>query len=196
MNNVYEVQIGRTLLKMVEGDITRQKTFIIVNATNSRLQPGGGVDHAIHIAAGPTVLAELRKKYTECLPGEIVITDAGNLAKQGVKKIFHTVGPIWRGGDFFEQQTLASCYINCLHAAYQNYLESIAIPAICTGVYGDPIKGAASIAINTVFKHISGSLLDVFTEVIFVLFTADDFIIYKNILEKLLDSTKFSVSKF
>ena len=191
MNNICVAKIGNTSLKIAQDNIIHQTTSIIVNAANSRLQPGGGVDGAIHAAAGSSILAELRKAYSGCPPGEVVITNAGNLSRFGVKKIFHTVGPIWNGGNLDEQRILAACYSTCLQKAFQNSLFTITFPSISTGVYGYPIEKAVKIALKTVLECISESFHDIFEEIIFVLFSENDFNIYKKILEELLDSGQF-----
>lgn len=137
-------------LRLEEGDITRVTADAIVNAANSALAGGGGVDGAIHRAAGPTVMAELdeiRKKIGRCRTGHAVVTKAGRLS---ASYIFHAVGPVYRGGSEGEPEQLASCYRECLRLAAERDLKTIAFPAISTGIYGYPIDEAAAIAIREI----------------------------------------------
>lgn len=141
--------IGKTM-RLEEGDITRVEADAIVNAANSRLAGGGGVDGAIHRAAGPGVMAELdaiRAKIGHCPAGQAVATKAGKLR---ALYIFHAVGPVYRGGGEGEAEQLASCYRECLRMAAELDLESIAFPAISTGVYGYPMAEAARIAVREI----------------------------------------------
>jgi O-acetyl-ADP-ribose deacetylase (regulator of RNase III) len=126
------------------GDITQEDVEVIVNAANTGLRGGGGVDGAIHRAAGPTVMEECRK-IGACPTGEAVITNAGKLK---AKKIIHTAGPVWNGGKKDEAGLLRNCYRNSFLLAKKNLLKSIAFPAISTGVYGYPIEGATRIALS------------------------------------------------
>jgi O-acetyl-ADP-ribose deacetylase (regulator of RNase III) len=140
---------GNTL-RLEEGDITRVKADAIVNAANSALAGGGGVDGAIHRAAGPAVmeeLSEIRKKIGRCETGHAVVTKAGRLA---ASYIFHAVGPIYRGGSEGEAELLASCYRECLRLAAERDLKTIAFPAISTGIYGYPVDEAAAIAVREI----------------------------------------------
>lgn len=145
--NQWTSTIGKTL-RLEEGDITQVEADAIVNAANSRLQVGAGVDGAIHRAAGGSVMTELdgiRAKIGKCAPGEAVVTRAGKLKAQ---YIFHAVGPIYRGGEEGEADELASCYRECLQLAAERSLRTIAFPAISTGIYGYPLDQAAAIAIR------------------------------------------------
>ena len=133
-------------IELIKGDITKVKVDAIVNAANSSLMGGGGVDGAIHRAGGPAILEECRKiiaKQGSCKTGEAVITTAGNLP---AKFVIHTVGPVWNGARKNDASLLAACYQNSLNLAIDHELSSIAFPNISTGVYGYPKKEAAEIA--------------------------------------------------
>ena len=139
-----------TNITIQRADITKIKVDAVVNAANSSLLGGGGVDGAIHRTGGPTILAEcqqIRNKQGGCPTGKAVITTAGNLP---ARKIIHTVGPVWYGGKKDERHDLTNCYRNSLLLAAENKLNSIAFPNISTGVYGFPKAEAAKIAIDTV----------------------------------------------
>jgi len=139
------VQIGNARLEVVEGDITRQDTEAIVNAANSSLLGGGGVDGAIHRAGGPQILQECRK-IGGCPTGEARITGGGRLAARWV---IHTVGPIFRDGRHGEADLLAGAYRNSLRLASERGIKTVAFPSISTGAYGYPMAEAASIALTT-----------------------------------------------
>src|SRR5262249_5178616 len=128
-----KVRIGVSALELVQGDITRQEVDVLVNAANSHLAGGGGVDGAIHLAAGLAVMEETRQRYPlGCPTGDAVVTGAGNLP---VKFVFHAVGPVWRGGLQGEPELLRSVYRRCLELAGQQKCRSIAFPSISTGAY-------------------------------------------------------------
>lgn len=131
-------------LQIVEGDITRQNVDAIVNAANSTLLGGGGVDGAIHRAAGPELFEECRR-LKGCPTGEARITQGYMLA---AKWVVHTVGPVWRGGTYGEKELLANCYRNCFALAKKNGIRTIAFPSISTGAYGFPMATAARIAMT------------------------------------------------
>jgi len=144
-------------IEVIKGDITKIIVDAVVNAANTSLLGGGGVDGAIHRAGGVTILNECKKiigRQGSCRTGEAVVTSAGNLQ---ARFVIHTVGPVWNGGKNYEEQKLEDCYRNSLQLAEDNDCRSIAFPAISTGVYGFPKKEAAKIAVGTVYKFISCS---------------------------------------
>ena len=134
-------------LEAASGDITTERVDAIVNAANQQLRGGGGVDGAIHRAAGADRLHAACRAIGECPPGQAVVTDGFDLP---ARFIIHTVGPVWRGGSIGEPETLAACYRNSLAVADQIGARSVAFPAISTGVYGYPPEEAAAIAVTTV----------------------------------------------
>ena len=143
-----QVQIGSCTLELVTGDITQQATDAIVNAANSRLAGGGGVDGAIHRGGGPSIMAETRQKYPQgCPTGDAVITGAGNLP---ARYVIHTVGPVWSGGQQGEASLLASAYRRSLEVAVVHDCHSVAFPSLSTGAYGYPVEQAAQTALQTV----------------------------------------------
>jgi O-acetyl-ADP-ribose deacetylase (regulator of RNase III) len=138
-------------INFIYGNITKIKVDAIVNAANPGLLGGGGVDGAIHKAAGPQLLDQC-KKLNGCLSGEAKITDGFNLP---AKYIIHTVGPVWSGGNNKEEQILASCYRNSLNLAEKHGIKTIAFPAISTGIYGFPFESACIIALKTILQFLN-----------------------------------------
>jgi O-acetyl-ADP-ribose deacetylase (regulator of RNase III) len=165
-------------LKAEQGDITQARVDIIVNAANSSLLGGGGVDGAIHRAAGPGLLAECRT-LGGCPTGEARITGAHNLPH---RHVIHTVGPIWKGGGAGEAELLASCYRNSLQLARDHACMAIAFPAISTGVYGYPKQEAAEIAVATVRDWLANEAAGM--DVQFCCFDAGTLSVYRTLLPR------------
>ncbi len=167
---------------VLKGDITTLGTEAIVNAANKSLMGGGGVDGAIHRAAGPKLEDECKRvisKLGECRSGEAVITSAGDMHS---KYVIHTVGPVWQGGTKNEAQKLALCYRNSLSLAEDYHISEVAIPNVSTGVYGYPKKEAAEIAVTTVNKYLRSSKS--LKKVIFVCFDDENYQIYNNLINE------------
>jgi O-acetyl-ADP-ribose deacetylase (regulator of RNase III) len=178
-----EVIINKTKVTMIQGDITRQSTDAIVNAANSGLMGGGGVDGAIHRAGGPAILEECKKivaRQGRLPTGKAVITTGGNLQAQYV---IHTVGPIWHGGSRNEAKLLRSAYYECLKLATEHKLASISFPSISTGAYGYPVDEAVSTVVSFL-KEQATSLKDV----VFVLFDSRTYQRYRTALQVHPDS--------
>ncbi|GMU95568.1 O-acetyl-ADP-ribose deacetylase [Ignavibacterium album] len=167
----------KALIELYKGDITKIKVDAIVNAANNSLLGGGGVDGAIHRAAGPELL-EYNRKLGGCATGEAKISPGFRLPS---KYIIHTVGPIWQGGTANEDQLLANCYQNSLKLAVENQIKTIAFPAISTGVYGFPLDRATEIAIRTVKGFLRDN--DAIEKVVFVCFDDNTYEVYKRLLE-------------
>ncbi|MDH4263321.1 MAG: O-acetyl-ADP-ribose deacetylase [Spirochaetia bacterium] len=171
---MYEVFYLNKRIVIKSGDITHEKCSVVVNAANSTLLGGGGVDGAIHRAGGVEILRECQKIRKDVFPdglptGYAVMTTGGNLP---ASHVIHTVGPVWKGGDSGEPEALSMCYFNSLKIASDNQFTSIAFPAISTGVYGYPRDKAAAIASKTVKKYILRKEFPV--TVIFVFFSETD----------------------
>jgi len=168
---------------LLQGDITQQDTEAIVNAANSSLLGGGGVDGAIHRAGGPGILEECKQivaRQGRCPTGQAVITSGGNLK---AKYVIHTVGPVWRGGENHEGQLLADAYRNSLVLAREHDIKTIAFPSISTGAYRFPIDQAARIALKSVGDFISKP--SQFHQVRFILFSKKDLQKYQDAYEEL-----------
>ena len=172
-----EVTINQAKLRIIQGDITEQDTDAIVNAANSSLMGGGGVDGAIHRAGGPAILEECKQVVARQgrLPtGKAVMTTGGNLK---ARYVIHTVGPIWYGGDKGEPDLLASAYQESLKLAMENQLSSISFPSISTGAYGYPVDKASRVAIGVVIASLRQGVTSI-REVVFVLFDSQTFRAY------------------
>ena len=159
-------------IEIIKGDITKLKVDAIVNAANTSLLGGGGVDGAIHHAAGSELLKECRT-LNGCRTGEAKLT---KVYKLPAKYVIHTAGPVWRGGNNYESELLSDCYRNSLTVAVQNNIHTIAFPSISTGVYGFPIEKASDIALYTVIEFLSQH--SEIEKVIFVCFSESDFETY------------------
>ncbi|MBN8660339.1 MAG: O-acetyl-ADP-ribose deacetylase [Candidatus Obscuribacter phosphatis] len=182
LSNLSNLELNGRKIALKRGDITREEVDAIVNAANSSLLGGGGVDGAIHKAGGPEILRqckEIRARQGGCSPGQAVITAGGNLK---AAYVIHTVGPIWRCGTGNEAETLASAYRNSLALAAEFDLKSISFPSISTGAYGYPLEQAAEIATNTVKEYCRkerGSIEAIY----FVLFDQFTYDAYKQVLQ-------------
>lgn len=168
------------MIELVKGDITKIKTDAIVNAANSSLLGGGGVDGAIHRAGGKAILDEciaIRNRQGGCPTGEAVITTGGNLP---AKYVIHTVGPVWNGGKNNEETLLASAYRNSLQLAMDNNIKTIAFPNISTGIYGFPKNKAAIITVDTVRSFLA--VHKQIEQVIFVCFGEENYGLHEELL--------------
>jgi O-acetyl-ADP-ribose deacetylase len=183
-----EFKVGNATLQLVKGDITDVEADAIVNAANSTLLGGGGVDGAIHLKGGPKVLEECRliraTQWPDGLPtGKAVITSGGNLK---AKHVIHTVGPVWLGGFHIESELLKQAYRNSLKLAAANGLKTVAFPSISTGAYGYPIEEASRVATETVKNFLEKE--DKLEKVVFVLFSERDYQIFVKSAKALLES--------
>ena len=185
---VAEITINQAKLRIIQGDITKQDTDAIVNAANSSLMGGGGVDGAIHRAGGPAILEECKQivaRQGRLPTGKAVMTTGGNLK---ARYVIHTVGPIWRGGNNGEPELLASAYQESLKLAMENQLSSVSFPSISTGAYGYPIDKASRVAIGVVIASLRQSVTSV-REVVFVLFDSQTFRVYSSALKEIIELT-------
>ena len=181
-----EFKIGKAILRLVRGDITEMEVDAIVNAANSSLMGGGGVDGAIHRRGGPKILEDCKRiratEWPHGLPtGKAVITSAGNLK---AKHVIHTVGPIWRGGNRGEPELLANAYQNSLSLSVAKGLKTVAFPSISTGAYGYPIEQASRVALKAVKDFLEKE--DSLDKVVFVLFSGTALEVYADKAEELL----------
>ena len=179
------VRWGKTKVNLVQGDITDQDTDAVVNAANSSLMGGGGVDGAIHRRGGPAILEECKRirqrEWPGGLPaGKAVITTGGSLK---ARHVIHTVGPVWSGGRSGEAAALAACYCNSLRIAVRDSLRSVAFPSISTGAYGYPVREACRVALKAVKGYVESEGAP--AEVTFVLYSENDFKRYMEALEEL-----------
>ncbi|WP_161890539.1 O-acetyl-ADP-ribose deacetylase [Pontibacter russatus] len=173
--------MAETIIEVQQGDITKIKVDAVVNAANSSLLGGGGVDGAIHRAGGPDILEEcrqIRARQGGCDTGEAVITTGGNLPAQYV---IHTVGAVWSGGRNGEPELLANCYHNSLRIASEKQLRSISFPNISTGIYGYPKPQAAQVAVQAVKDFLKDNDTSL-QRIVFVCFDAENLKLYEGIL--------------
>jgi O-acetyl-ADP-ribose deacetylase len=171
------------MIEIQQGDITKIAVDAIVNAANAMLAGGDGVDGAIHRAGGPEIMRELdqvRSKVAPLANGDAVATSAGRLP---AKFVFHTAGPVWHGGNSNEAEELARCYRTCLAMADERSCESIAFPAISTGVYGYPKRPAAEIALREISEHLNGTTA--LKSVLIILFDEESLNIYLQLSNKI-----------
>lgn len=176
-----EFKVGKATVRLVRGDITEMETDAIVNAANSSLMGGGGVDGAIHRKGGPKILEECKRiratEWPQGLPtGKAVITSAGNLK---AKHVIHTVGPVWHGGNRGEPELLAQAYQNSLRLAVAEGLKTVAFPSISTGAYGYPVEDACRVALKAVKEFLEKE--DNLDEVVFVLFSENALEVYASV---------------
>lgn len=165
---------------LVRGSVVDQPVDAIVNAANTGMRGGGGLDGAIHRAAGPELVEELRRKAPSgCPPGGVVVT-GGHRTR--FKAIVHTPGPVWKGGSQGEAAMLAACYRNSLEAVHELGLESIGLPSISTGIYGYPLREAAPVAIQAVRDWISAQTETPIERIVFAMFGGEEFAVFKQAL--------------
>jgi len=180
-----QITVNQAKLSVTQGDITRQSTDAIVNAANSSLMGGGGVDGAIHRAGGPAILEECRQivaRQGHLPTGKAVITIGGNLK---ARYVIHTVGPIWHGGGQEEAALLESAYRESLKLAAENHLTSVSFPSISTGAYGYPVEKASEVALRAVISFLREGAASV-KEVVIVLFDSRTFDAYSTTLREIM----------
>jgi len=183
-NDLAQVTVNNAKLSIVKGDITQQATDAIVNAANSSLMGGGGVDGAIHRAGGPAILEECKQIVSRQgrLPtGKAVLTTGGNLK---AKYVLHTVGPVWHGGGKGEAELLGSAYRESLKLAAEDHLTSVSFPSISTGAYGYPVEKALGVALGVVISVLRENITSI-KEVVFVLFDSPTFDAYSSALSEI-----------
>jgi len=193
-NQPISITIKGAKLAITQGDITLQASDAIVNAANSSLMGGGGVDGAIHRAGGPAILEDCKRivaRQGRLPTGQAVITTGGNLK---AKHVIHTVGPVWRGGGKGEPELLASAYRESLKTAAENGIVSLSFPSISTGVYGYPVEPAARIALETTAAFLEEGGTPV-REVVFVLFDAGTLATYSSALAEIAKARGLSLNQ-
>jgi O-acetyl-ADP-ribose deacetylase len=185
MSSDFVIQLGHHQLQLLKGDITKIAVDAIVNAANSSLAGGGGVDGAIHRAGGPEIMRELNEVANSiggrCETGQAVVTGAGRLP---AKYVLHAVGPSYRDGKHGEADLLKSCYVTCLRLAAERDVKTMSFPSISTGIYGYPIEEAAGIAIRTVVDWLRSHTGSVHT-VKLVQFSEHDHDVYRRVAQNL-----------
>ena len=174
-----ELKVNKATIALKRGDLTREQVDAIVNAANSSLLGGGGVDGAIHAAGGPAILAE-SSRLGGCEPGDAKATTAGRLP---AKMVVHTVGPVWHGGARGEDRTLASAYRRSLEVARDRGARTVSFPSISTGVYGFPVERAAGIALASIRDFLAAD--DRLETVTMVLWSAADLAAYERVLREM-----------
>ncbi len=177
--------ISKQNIRVIKGDITKESVDAIVNAANSSLMGGGGVDGAIHRAGGKRILEECMEiisRQGKCNTGEAVITSGGNLP---ARYVIHTVGPVWNGGNNQERQKLKNCYNNSLELALKHGIQSIAFPNISTGIYRFPKEDAARIAFTTVKNFLEVTPIAI--DVSFICYDDENFALYQQLHQQLPD---------
>jgi O-acetyl-ADP-ribose deacetylase (regulator of RNase III) len=194
MSSERVIGVGLSQMQLLKGDITQIAVDAIVNAANSQLAGGGGVDGAIHRAGGPEIMEELdaiRKGIGHCATGSAVVTTAGRLP---AKYVLHAVGPRYRDGRHGEPELLASCYSTCLNLAAEREARTISFPSISTGIYGYPIEQAAGIAVRTIAQWLVDRQVSIHT-VKLVQFSEADHAIYRAHAKKLHDGLAGAASR-
>lgn len=178
------IRIGEAEIRLKQGDITKEEVDAIVNAANSGLLGGGGVDGAIHRAGGPEIMEEcrqIRAREGGCPTGEAVVTGAGKLK---ARYVIHAVGPVWQGGGKGEEELLRSAYRNSLKRAAERRLKTVAFPSISTGAYGYPVEKAAPVALSEVKRFLEEEE-HTLREIRFVLFNEETYWAYEGALDRL-----------